>query len=361
MTKGGIHLSSDPAELFSLSLLSAALDARAGLFDARHEGALRLFAGFYEGCPDLAADAYGRTLLLHNYADPPAAGEERVSAAADFYLNRLSWLQAVIVKPRRAGDPSARRGRLIYGGPPDRRIRENGVRYAVDLLASRDAGFYLDTRGVRAWARDHLSGKTVLNAFAYTGSLGVAAMAGGAARVVQLDAGRAWLNVAKASYTLNGFAIRKADFIAGDFWVVASRMRRAGERFDCVILDPPFFAASGRGTIDLARESDRLINKVRPLVAGGGRLVAVNNAVFLSGRDYLRALEALCAGGYLDIESIIPVPEDVAGYPHTRIHAPPADPAPFNHPTKIAVLRVSSRKSEVGSGRSEFRPPITDF
>jgi 23S rRNA (cytosine1962-C5)-methyltransferase len=34
------------------------------------------------------------------------------------------------------------------------------------------------------------------------------------------------------------------------------------------------------------------------------------------------------------------VPPDCTGYPATRVSAPPVDPAPFNHPTKIAILRV---------------------
>jgi 23S rRNA (cytosine1962-C5)-methyltransferase len=50
-----------------------------------------------------------------------------------------------------------------------------------------DASFYLDTRNLRGWALEHLAGKSVLNTFAYTGSLGVAAKAAGASRVVHLD------------------------------------------------------------------------------------------------------------------------------------------------------------------------------
>lgn len=342
------YMVNSQASLQDISIsLSVALDARASLFDSRHEGAFRLFAGFYEGCPDLAADLYGRTLVLHNYAETPEGGADRVHTAAGFYRERLPWLAAGVVKLRRADDPADRRGAVLFGERLDRHIRENGVRYAVDLLMNRDAGFYLDTRGVRAWAREHLSGKTVLNAFAYTGSLGVAAMAGGAARVVHLDVNRAFLYVAKTSYTLNGFPISRSDFIAGDFWAMTSGMRRAGKDFDCVILDPPFFATSPGGTIDLARESHRLINKVRPLIADGGTLIAINNALFLPGAGYLRALEDLCADGYLTVESLIPAPDDVTGYPHTRSGAPPVDPAPFNHATKIALLRVRRRTSDL--------------
>jgi 23S rRNA (cytosine1962-C5)-methyltransferase len=183
----------------------------------------------------------------------------------------------------------------------------------------------------------------VLNTFAYTGSLGVAALAGGAAQVVQLDASREVLNVAKTSCTLNGLPIHKPDFLTGDFWVLASRLRRVGAQFDCVFLDPPFFATSSTGTIDLTRHMDRLINKVRPLVADDGYLVVINNALFLSGRDYLDGLERLCRPGYLSIEELLPVPDDVTGYADTVVDAPPVNPAPFNHATKIVVLRGRRR------------------
>jgi 23S rRNA (cytosine1962-C5)-methyltransferase len=325
-------------------LLERALEARAALFDARHQAAFRLFNGFAEGSPALVADLYAATLVLHNYADPPAAGAEQTHAAAQFYQARLPWLRAIVLKTR-AADPAEQRGRLIYGAAPDRRVREHGVWYAIDVTMNRDASLYLDTRNLRGWAIANLAGKTALNTFAYTGSLGVAARAAGAARVVHLDLNRNFLNVAKTSYTLNGFPIQRSDFVAGDFWPLISRMKRASELFDCVFLDPPFFASTVRGTVDLAQNQTRLINKVRPLIDDGGYLVAINNALFVSGADYMAELEALCADGYLAIEQLIPVPEDFTGYAHTRVGAPPVDPAPFNHPTKIALLRVRRKQA----------------
>ncbi len=316
--------------------LAAALAARAPLLetDPRHESAWRLINGFVEGAPDLAAEVYARTLVLrHHGLAPPPPGVQ------SFYLEALPWLRCVVVKARHGAD-EARRGVVTYGAAPDTRLREAGVRYALDLRLNQDTSFYPDTRGLRAWARENLAGKTVLNAFAYTGSLGVAALAGGAARVVQLDRSRAALDLAKTSYTLNGFPIRKADFLAEDFFRAAGRLRRSGALFDCVIVDPPFFSATAGGRVDLVHASERLLNKVRPLVADGGWLVAVNNALFLSGAEYMGVLESLCADGYLSLEARLPIPPDCAGYPETTVRALPADPRPFNHATKIAVLRV---------------------
>jgi 23S rRNA (cytosine1962-C5)-methyltransferase len=66
----------------------------------------------------------------------------------------------------------------------------------------------------------------------------------------------------------------------------------------------------------------------------------VNNALFLTGAEFMRELEALCVGGWLEIERLIDVPDDVTGYPSTRVGTPPGDPAPFTHSTKIVVLTV---------------------
>ena len=326
------------------ALLIDALTARRDSLDERHEGAWRLFNGFTEGWPDLAVDVLARTLVLQDYSSDPL-DDAALEILVELYRRELPWLSGAVVKPRMA-DVQARRGRVLWG-QPDRRLREAGVRYAVDLLLNRDTGFYLDTRGLRAWLKAQASGKTMLNAFAYTGSLGAAALAGGATQVVQLDRARAFLNLAKETYTLNGFPIHKADFVTEDFFIAASRWRRQDKTFDLVVLDPPPFAESAAGTVDLQAAYGRLLNKARPLVAHGGALIAINNALFSSGADYLRVLEGACADGYLSIESLIPVPQDLVGYAAT---APlwPSDPTPFNHPTKIAVLRVSRKTKDEG-------------
>lgn len=325
--------------------LAAALNARAELLDPRHETALRLFNGFYEGWPALVADLYGHTLVLHNYADPPAESTALVDMAAEFYLGELPWLGAVLVKSRHAETEDAKRGVLLSGEAMDRFVLENGVWYRVDLRLNQDTSLYLDTRHLREWLKAHSAGKTVLNTFAYTGSLGVAARAGGASRVVQSDLSRQFLNIGKDSYVRNGFPVQPKDFVSSDFWPHVSHLKRESARFDCVVLDPPLFSRTRHGIVDLAEENARLINKVRPLVTDGGALITINNALYVSGAAYSQMLETLCADGYLSVEALIPVPQDFLGYAQI---APtlPTDPAPFNHPTKIAVLRV--RRKEAG-------------
>ena len=322
-------------------LLENAIKSRQSLFDAPHQSAFRLFNGFTEGNSELVIDVYASTIVLHNYADGAEEGTSLVQEAQTFLLDRLPWLHAGIVKTRNGKTQEEKRGQLIFGENPDRKIKEHSVWYAIDLTMNRDASFYLDTRNLRQWLIENTRGKSVLNTFAYTGSLGVAAMAGGASRVAQLDLNRQFLNLAKESYMLNGFPIHKNDFIAADFFPAIAQFKTRKETFDCVIIDPPFFSTTSRGKVDQVNESARLINKVRPLINDGGILVAINNALYVSGKEYMGTLEKLCEDGYLRIRELVSAPQDMVGY--NNVTAPITDPSPFNHSTKIAILEVKRK------------------
>lgn len=326
-------------------LLSAALDARADALAATHDSALRLFNGFTEGAPTLVVDLYGTTAVFHNHADPATAGDAIVQEAQQLLQERLPWVQTSVLKARHSLEADERRGTLLLGDTPDTQVCEHGVRYAIDLQMNRDASLYLDTRNLRRWLIDHTRDRSVLNTFAYTGSLGVAARAGGAKEVVQLDRNSRFLELARRSVALNEWPPAADEFLLGDFFPKISQLKRAGRRFDCVIIDPPFFATTSTGVVDLASDSARLINKVRPLINDGGHLIAINNALFVSGQEFYATLEQLCGDGYLSIEELIPVPEDITGYPTTRTGTPVTDPAPFNHSTKIAVLAVRRKQA----------------
>lgn len=326
----------------SLDMIVRAIQLR-GHFPPDHCQAERLYNGFTEGFAELAVDLYARTVVIYNFASEPQALSPLLPDLVNWFIKNYPWLKSIVIKERYAKEPLYRTGVTAWGSTPDHFISENGVRYAIDLLAFQDSSLFLDTRNLRTWIKEHAAGKRVLNTFAYTGSLGVAALAGGAWQVTQLDRSAKPLALARQSCSLNHFAEERSVYLVGDFFEHTGLLRREGALFDRVILDPPFFATSFKGRVDMVNESQRMINKIRPLAADGGILIVVNNAVFLSGREFLDQLQGLCAGGYMAIDSLIPVPEDFTGYPGARTTNPPVDPAPFNHSTKIAVLSVKRK------------------
>ena len=326
-----------------LKLLSTALEARSELLAGGQTSALRLFAGFYEGFPGLAADLYDRTLVLFDYRDTLTSLDAWMDAVQQFYLARLTQIDCVIRKSRSSPDPLQKNGVLTYRDSPADQVSEYGVRYALDLTLNRDASFYLDTRNLRKWLLENSRGCSVLNTFAYTGSLGVAALAGGAAAVTQTDLNKNFLALARTSCMLNHLDLGKMKLRPVDFFVEIGQLKKSGALFDLVLIDPPFFSTTEKGRVDQQASAARLINKVRPLVRDGGRIVAINNSLYLTGIEYMQALTELCADGYLKLTDIIPVPEDVTGTPGTLVGEPPVSPAPFNHPTKIVLLEVKRK------------------
>ena len=331
--------------------VETALKERLPLMDDQHQMALRLFSGFYEGFPEVVIDLYGSTLVIFNYHEKPVVLRPLLIELQKWFIQQWPWITAVVHKTRSLRNMPSRLGVIRFGDEHalTTQIIEQGVKYAIHLRLNQDASFYLDTRNLRAWLKKHMAGKSVLNTFAYTGSLGAAALAGGARRVVQTDHNPRFLEVAQATYRLNGWPINEEDFLIGDFFKVVDGLKRSKQLFDCVILDPPFFSTGFNGEIFLNEKTLPLLNKVRPLVAHDGVLIVVNNALYMSGRGLIHIFDEVSQSGYLWLEEIIPVPEDVTGYSTTRVSPPPVDPSPFNHPTKIAVLRVTRKDRAAAS------------
>lgn len=334
---------SESEQLFTQ--LEKALIQRKDLLDQTGQHAFRLFNGFLEGNPRWVVELFGKTLVINDHNKFNELENQIVIEIRDHYLQWIPWVESVLFKLRNAPQPNDRRGKIIHGDQLPNEILEGAVRYALNLTINQDSSFYLDTRLLRAWLVENMNARTVLNTFAYTGSLGVAALVGGATALIQSDLNKNFLELGKVSNELNGFSPKRSKYLVGDFYKIVAMLKRQCSLVDCVILDPPFFSSTDAGRVDLVNQSAQLINKVKPLIAHQGWLVVVNNALYLSGQSFYEMLEELCRDGYMEIETIIQVPQDVTGYPETIVTKPPVSPDPFNHSTKIAVLRVR-RKDE---------------
>lgn len=321
-----------------------ALAHRLPRIQAPHLGALRLFNGYCEGFPRVAVDLYGTTLVLHD-ATSKTGDRPAMEALVTSAREHLPFVTTALWKRRESGNEAERAGTMLWGDEAKltRKVQEDDVWYATRLTLNRDASLYLDTAPLRAWLKQRASGKRVLNTFAYTGSLGVAAKAGGAEQVVHTDLNNEFLTVAKDSYALNRWPVERKDFMAGDFFDVVGRLKREAPLFDLVLVDPPFFSVTEQGRVDLEQDMERVLNKVRPLVAHGGVMVVLNNGVFVPGAKFQQTLEAVCASGYASLAERVDAPMDFVGYSDTKHGALDIDPAPFNHSTKMAVLTVTRK------------------
>ena len=151
------------------ALLRAAWEGRQELRSDPSQTAYRLFHGYGEGCPGLSIDRLGEALIVTHVPElePHLA---RVLEA----LEPLGLPRYVVSKLRRGrAEP-----RLLLGEalPQELEVLDSGLRFAVEPTARRNPGLYLDARPARRWLLENSRERRVLNLFAFTVSLGVAAL-----------------------------------------------------------------------------------------------------------------------------------------------------------------------------------------
>jgi 23S rRNA (cytosine1962-C5)-methyltransferase len=140
------------------------------------------------------------------------------------------------------------------------------------VLHGQKTGFFLDQRETRARVRRLAAGRRVLNAFAYTGAIGIAAGLGGAAEVVSVDTSRPALTLAEAAWAANGLAPGAARFEVAD---VFDYLRATAERYDLIVLDPPPFVRRRRDLEPgLRGYKDVNLQALRHLAPGGWMLTS---------------------------------------------------------------------------------------
>ena len=219
-------------------------------------------------------------VLLVSLFRAPATGE------LEELRRRLAELGAqwptlrILLQHRYTADSQAE---WLQGEPLEQlRIDEDGLGYLIDLGRRQNSGLFLDMRYGRRWVRANAQGKRVLNLFAYTCGFSVAALAGGAERVVNLDMARAALSRGRDNHRLNGHELSRVEFLDHDLFKSWGTLRKRGP-FDLLIIDPPSLQ---KGSFALGPDYPRVLRRLPQLLASGGQVLACLNDP-ATGPDFL--------------------------------------------------------------------------
>lgn len=162
-------------------------------------------------------------------------------------------------------------------------VEENGVKYTIDFEAGYSAGLFLDQRANRAFVR-RLAPKRLLNTFAYTCSFSVVAALSGA-ETVSVDLSKKSLDRGRENFGLNGLDDSQHRFIADDVLEVLPRLGRRGDKFDCIILDPPTFSRGNKGRRFQVEEGmEQLVTAALELAAPHAQILLSTNCTKLDRR-----------------------------------------------------------------------------
>ncbi|MFQ6372597.1 class I SAM-dependent methyltransferase [Shewanella sp. YIC-542] len=203
----------------------------------------RLIAAESDGLPGITIDRYANVLvcqLLSTGAD--YWRETLVSVLAELYPGCAIYERSDVDSRKKEGLPLTTG--LLHGELPPMPvvIEENGVKIAVDVTTGHKTGFYLDQRDNRAVAARYVQGKSVLNCFCYTGTFGVYAAKGGAARIENVDVSSLALDAARHNMALNQLDDTQVEYTEADVFKLLRQYRDEGRKFDVIVLDPPKFA-----------------------------------------------------------------------------------------------------------------------
>lgn len=223
--------------------------------------------------PGLIVDRYGPFRVVQFLSQGVERNRQSILNAISLSEDLEGIFERSDAEVRALEGLGSRTGVLWGNAPPARlEIRENNLRFWVDIHAGHKTGFYLDQRANRQRAGKWMSGE-VLDAFCYSGAFSVTAINAGADSVVSVDASRQALNLTEENLALNGFDGSNGERIEADVFQYLRSCRDSRRSFDTIILDPPKFAATGAQVQRAARGYKDINLLAFKLLRPGGILI----------------------------------------------------------------------------------------
>ena len=176
-------------------------------------------------------------------------------------------------------------GWLGETGEPTVTVKENGLKFSVDVVKGQKTGFFLDQRENRKLLGEYAKDKKVLNCFSYTGGFSMYALAGGAKSVSSVDISKDAIENSKLNASLNNLE-ENHEGIAADCF---EYLRKAEKDFDLIILDPPAFCKDIRSVPQASRGYKDINMSAMKMIKSGGVLFTFSCSQHIS-RDLFQKI-----------------------------------------------------------------------
>jgi 23S rRNA (cytosine1962-C5)-methyltransferase len=277
--------------------IDAAIAFRTALPAQKHTNALRLVHGEADGLPGVIVDRYADVLV----AQFLSAGAERWREVILDALAEATGCEAIYERSDsevRSLEGLEPRAGFARGNRDARRcpIVEYGLHFRVDVEGGQKTGFFLDQRENRQRVRALASGREMLDGFAYTGGFSLAALAGGAKRVLALESSQPALDVARDNLAANSLDEARLEFVQANVFAHLRELRDRGAAFDLIVLDPPKFAPTAAQAKNAARAYKDINLLAFKLLRLGGLLATFS----CSGGVSAELFQSIVAGAAVD-------------------------------------------------------------
>ncbi|WP_354299519.1 class I SAM-dependent rRNA methyltransferase [Pedobacter sp. UYP1] len=293
--------------------LKDAIASRAHLLSDQQTNTCRLVFSEADYLPGLIVDKYADYLSLQILS----AGMENVKAELIEILiaelNPIGIFDKSDANARTHENLEVSQGLLWGETPPEFiEVKENGVRYHINIADGQKSGFYCDQRDNREILAAYTKDKEVLDCFCYSGGFTLNSLKHGAKHVTSVDSSALAMETLKHNLGLNGFMEHQQTSVQSDVNKQLRVFKEDGKLFDVIVLDPPKYAPS-RSALDRAARAYKDLNRLGMLLLKKGGILATyscSGAVDLETFKQIIAWAALDAGREVQIIKQFHQPED---------------------------------------------------
>ena len=200
--------------------------------------AYRLVHGEGDLLPGLIIDIYANTAVIQAHTDGMYLNLDAIADAIKTVFG--DEIAHIYSKSSAAMHDAEIEDEFLLGDQHEVVATENNMKFKVNWVTGQKTGFFLDQRENRQLLGHYSKGKSVLNTFSYSGGFSVAALVGGASKVVSVDISQTAVALADENVALNNLTENHQSVQAD----VMKNLKDEPEMFDIVVLDPPAFAKS---------------------------------------------------------------------------------------------------------------------
>lgn len=280
----------------------------AGLVQPEAEGrernnVYRLLHGEGDQVPGLIIDVYGHTAVMQAHSMGMHYARHAICEALRSVYDSICGvgaLQAVYYKssstlPSREAREECEDG-FLWGHSEAQAVWEYGIRFLPDWLKGQKTGFFIDQRENRALVERYAQGRSVLNAFCYTGGFSLYALRGGAKQVDSLDSSSKAMYLTEEHIRLNFGDCPQHHSITQDAFEHLEQMPE--HKYDMIILDPPAFAKHRKVLRNALVGYRRINTQAFKKVAPGGIIFTFSCSQAVSREEFrLAVFTAAAASG----------------------------------------------------------------
>lgn len=293
--------------------IRTAIASRAHVLRNDDTNTCRLVFSEADFLPGLIVDRYADFLSLQILSAGIESAKEEIISILREELQPKGIFDKSDATARTHEDLEINNGLLWGENPPEfLEVKENGIRYHINIAGGQKSGFYCDQRDNRLILAEYATGKSVLDCFSYSGGFSLNSLKNGASHVTSVDSSALALETLQQNIGLNGFEVERNAIIQSDVNKQLRVFKEEGKKFDIIVLDPPKYAPS-RSALDRAARAYKDLNRLgMGLLESGGLLAtfSCSGAVDIETFKQIIAWAALDAGKEVQIVKQFSQPED---------------------------------------------------